>query len=335
MAGVTPQREKIAIIGGGIGALTSAYFLTDPLLAGRFEVTVYTMGWRLGGKGASGRNQDRQCRIEEHGLHIWFGTYHNAISLMRRCYAELGRTPDQPLATFEDAFKAQRRLVLLETVGNERRPWAIDFPDLPALGDGLTVLGLLQRLVDWVTRRLDSVRGLDRKRVLDFTDLASANELVRAMTANAAVTSSGIANLTARQLAQLLAEQVRSLDASSFGATFRLNIISGGLRLLARMVFDLLSPELPENDEARRIWTLVYLGTTFARGIIDDRLFEKGFDSVETVELCAWLASHSSFIGSADQQAADDPVFSSACLQAFYDASFSYIDGDAEKPNIL
>ena len=54
MAGVTPPREKIAIIGGGIGALTSAYFLTDPLLAGRFEVTVYTMGWRLGGKGASG-----------------------------------------------------------------------------------------------------------------------------------------------------------------------------------------------------------------------------------------------------------------------------------------
>ena len=122
------------------------------------------------------------------------------------------------------------------------------------------------------------------------------------MTANAA-------GLTARQLAQLLAEQVRSLDASSFGATFRLNVISGGLRLLARMAFDLLSPGLPENDEARRLWTIIYLGITAARGMIDDRLFERGFDVVETVELRAWLASHSSFIGSADQQAADDPVF--------------------------
>ena len=327
MAGVTPPREKICIIGGGIGALTSAYFLTDPQLAGRFEVTVYTMGWRLGGKGASGRNQHRQSRIEEHGLHIWFGTYHNAISLMRRCYAELGRTPDQPLATFEDAFKAQRRVVLLEAVGDQRRPWPIDFPDLPPLGDGLTVLGLLRRLIDWLTRRLDDVPGLDRRRVADFTDLASANDIVGAMTANAA-------GLTARQLAQLLAEQVRSLDASSFGATFRLNVISGGLRLLARMAFDLLSPGLPENDEARRLWTIIYLGITAARGMIDDRLFERGFDVVETVELRSWLASHSSFIGSADQQAADDPVFFSSCLQAFYDASFSYADGDAEKPNV-
>ena len=172
MAGVTPPRERICIIGGGIGALTSAYFLTDPQLAGRFEVTVYTMGWRLGGKGASGRNQHRQSRIEEHGLHIWFGTYHNAISLMRRCYAELGRTPDQPLATFEDAFKAQRRVVLLEAVGDQRRPWPIDFPELPPFGDGLTVLGLLRRLIDWLTRRLDDVPGLDRRRVADFTDLA-------------------------------------------------------------------------------------------------------------------------------------------------------------------
>ena len=131
-------------------------------------------------------------------------------------------------------------MVLLEAVGDKRRPWAIDFPDLPPLGDGLTVLGLLWRLIDWLTRRLDDVPGLDRRRLADFTDLAGANEIVEAMTANAA-------GLTAHHLAQLLAEQVRSLDASSFGATLRLNIISGGLRLLARMVFDVLEPGLPRT----------------------------------------------------------------------------------------
>ena len=40
-----------------MGALTAAYFLTDPAAEDQFDVTVYTMGWRLGGKGASGRNQ--------------------------------------------------------------------------------------------------------------------------------------------------------------------------------------------------------------------------------------------------------------------------------------
>ena len=50
--GAPATRQKIAIVGGGMGALTAAYWLTDPSLGGRYDVTVYTMGWRLGGKGA-------------------------------------------------------------------------------------------------------------------------------------------------------------------------------------------------------------------------------------------------------------------------------------------
>ena len=47
-----PQKTKIAILGGGLGAITTAFMLTDrPELRERFEVTVYQMGWRLGGKG--------------------------------------------------------------------------------------------------------------------------------------------------------------------------------------------------------------------------------------------------------------------------------------------
>ena len=44
------------------------------------------MGWRLGGKGASGRGV--ADRIEEHGLHLWMGFYENAFRLMRDCYEE-------------------------------------------------------------------------------------------------------------------------------------------------------------------------------------------------------------------------------------------------------
>ena len=47
---------------------------------------VYQMGWRLGGKGASGRNAAAQKRIEEHGLHVWPGFYHNAFHIMQVCY---------------------------------------------------------------------------------------------------------------------------------------------------------------------------------------------------------------------------------------------------------
>ena len=66
--------RKIAILGGGAGSLAAAHFLSAaPDWRERYEITVYQQGWRLGGKGASGRNAQLGQRIEEHGLHIWFG----------------------------------------------------------------------------------------------------------------------------------------------------------------------------------------------------------------------------------------------------------------------
>ncbi len=82
-------RIRVAVLGGGAGALSTALALTDPALEERYEVTVYQMGWRLGGKGASGRNAAFDERIEEHGIHVWFGFYDNAFRLLRSCYDTL------------------------------------------------------------------------------------------------------------------------------------------------------------------------------------------------------------------------------------------------------
>ncbi|HEX4759277.1 MAG TPA: NAD(P)-binding protein, partial [Thermoleophilaceae bacterium] len=50
-------REKIAVLGGGVGGMTAAFELTaTPQLRERYDVTVYQLGWRVGGQGASGRN---------------------------------------------------------------------------------------------------------------------------------------------------------------------------------------------------------------------------------------------------------------------------------------
>src|SRR5205823_3375511 len=84
-------KRKIAILGGGMGAMTAAFELTDrPGWQNHYDITVYQMGWRLGGKCASGRNLDPQLgkRIEEHGVHVWFGFYDNAFRMIKKCYAE-------------------------------------------------------------------------------------------------------------------------------------------------------------------------------------------------------------------------------------------------------
>lgn len=331
MAGMSDAAapKKIAIVGAGMGALTAAWWLTDPSLGGRYEVTVYTMGWRLGGKGASGRNQDRNGRIEEHGLHIWFGTYHNAIALMRRCYAELGRPPGAPLATFDCAFKPQRRLVLLEQVAGQSRHWTIDAPDLPSFGGGVTVLDLLRKLIGWLNGHVGGIPGLDQLRVADFSRTLHPLE-VEAITAMAG--PGGATYQTARHLTDSLAGQIQSLEA---GAPLPLvGVLSGGMRLLARMLFKLLQPLLPQDDTARRTWILANLAITCARGMLDDHLFEKGFDAVEGIEMRTWLAGHSSFDQPGDSPLADQLAFFSPCMQAFYDCSFSYVDGDAAQPNV-
>jgi uncharacterized protein with NAD-binding domain and iron-sulfur cluster len=121
--------QKIAILGGGVSSMTTAMELTeDPGWSDKYEITVYQLGWRLGGKGASGRNQDMYNRIEEHGLHLWFGFYDNAFDLMQRCYKANGRTLGSPLATWQEAFKPYDNVFLEEHVNGKWGHWPMRFP---------------------------------------------------------------------------------------------------------------------------------------------------------------------------------------------------------------
>jgi len=131
---------RVAIVGGGCAGMSAAFELSRPEHRGRFEVTVYQQGWRLGGKGASGRGERE--RIEEHGLHVWMGFYENAFRLVRECYAELGRDPEtQPLADWRDAFFPAPRLGLTERREDGGwKDWTALFPPMPGLpGDPLSI----------------------------------------------------------------------------------------------------------------------------------------------------------------------------------------------------
>ena len=85
------SRKKIAILGGGVAALTAALELTeqDPDQS-QYDITIYTLGWRLGGKCASRRDMDNYGRAYEHGLHVWAGFYDNAFHVIQILYKALG-----------------------------------------------------------------------------------------------------------------------------------------------------------------------------------------------------------------------------------------------------
>jgi uncharacterized protein with NAD-binding domain and iron-sulfur cluster len=163
-------KQKIAILGGGISALTAAFELTHSKeSADRYEITVYQVGHRLGGKGASGRNREHADRIEEHGLHILMGFYENTFRILRECYAELGRPAGAPLATVEDAFEPHSFITIAEEVQGKWEHWPLPFPPLPGKpGEGRVELPpppvAIRQILSWMRTAMNS-----SKELRDFT----------------------------------------------------------------------------------------------------------------------------------------------------------------------
>jgi uncharacterized protein with NAD-binding domain and iron-sulfur cluster len=166
----TPQH--IVILGGGPAGVAAAYWLSAPEQQGRFKVSLYVQGWRLGGKCASGRNLAEGNRIEEHGLHLLMGCYQNGFATMRCAYRDwraVKKDPDNPFQSWSDAFLPQRLISLMEQDGPGDPatwlPWNFPCPQTPGEpGDGPLVGGspqhdheeepLILRMSEWLKQNV-------------------------------------------------------------------------------------------------------------------------------------------------------------------------------------
>lgn len=320
----TPAR--VAIVGGGCAAMACAFELTRPEHQGAYQVTVYQMGWRLGGKGASGRGP--RGRIEEHGLHLWMGFYENAFRLMRETYAELDRQPGScPIATWEDAFKPAPAVSVAERVGEDWVPWIAHFPASPGLpGGGLrhdnpfTVRGYLVRALSLVVELLRSAQRDGPPR--DPAPPRPFDLLIDAL--DKAVSYGAVSTLVALTEAVLLAQStVQALTAAHEADETRLLRLIDAVALASRQI---LGSVVEGDPSLRRTWTVIDLILAIVRGAIRFGLLmdPRGFDAIDDYDWRAWLS-----LNGASQASVD-----SAFVRGIYDLTFAFKEGDPERPSL-
>jgi uncharacterized protein with NAD-binding domain and iron-sulfur cluster len=322
-------KTKVAVLGGGVGAITAAFELTAPHLRGRYDVTVYQPGWRLGGKCASGRGGP-DMRIEEHGLHIWFGFYANAFNMIQRCYDEWSPPKASPIKKWQQAFKQCNDIVLFESWRGRWHPWHLEFPhndvDVPGSGHDVSPWQFLHTLLEWLLSEWNLVRGktgtprADRPPVRRF-DVSwlprLAAEIGRAL--ERAYVTAYLEH--AFKVAAAHVERPTPGDHRHHHVGWVERLLTDFKHWFFRVA---LEPWI-EDDDVRRFAIMLDFWVTVVTGLVADEVFERGFRVLNDIDLWKWLRRHG-----AERLTLEHAAF----VQALYDLVFAYREGDKRRPDL-
>ena len=317
----TKARERIAVLGGGVGALSAAFYLTEQAgWSDKYEITVYQQGWRLGGKCASGRDMRPGYgdRIYEHGLHIFAGFYDQAFDLLRRAYEVLDRPSDHPNQTVWDAFTPQDTIALVDKDPNDiGQVWYMNFPvngDVP--GDDLSMAPLLVMIQRMVGALLTSTPGA-----------------FRATRAKAGHAVDGVEQFledTFTHLADFIHKAADELK--EMAAEFVLNQL---LRLLDQHISALHGGNWTPDEklDIDRMLLSAYLVQTILHGVAADDVIHEGYDALDKYEWSEWLYANALAVAKKQPRSWGDPAVRAGRLLAWapifsmYDYVFGFGNG--------
>jgi uncharacterized protein with NAD-binding domain and iron-sulfur cluster len=297
-----------------MAALSTAWRLSEPGSRDRFEsITVYQRGWRLGGKAASSRGP--HGRIEEHGLHIWLGSYENAFALLRECYAELDRQttdPAAPIRTWEDAIAPADNPGLADSWNGNWVLWHGTHPrddklpgDPDSSGHELTAVAFVERALRLVLAFADSLRDATPGRLM-----LSASPDPPAPPPSPPLDAALRATLAS--LLAVMDPQLAEAQAS--------DVLEHALVAVRNAI------DADNRVDHRRSWVLISLVIAAVRGIISDKLITDahGFGAINDEDFCDWILRHG----------AHPDVLDSAMVRGVYDLVFGYRDGDPRQPAV-
>ena len=325
---------KVAIVGGGCASIAAAFELSRPEHKGKYEITVYQVGWRIGGKGASGRGA--ADRIEEHGLHVWMGFYENAFRLLRECYAELNRDPKQcRFADWRDAFVTEPINGVLDKLSNGKwYPRLTQFPPTDGFpGDPLSEHNPFS-IRGYLIRGFQSLRVLLSASQLRSSQGSYGFDQVE----NSQEPGASTVEFILDNVSRILRYGVVGGIAGVIEATGLMQValefvpfVSEGIlirlcELIAESARAVLRPLIESDDEMRWIWEITDLVVASALGVLRFGLLNdpRGLDPLDQYEMREFLAMNG----------ASESTLRSSLLRGCYDLAFAYEDGDFSRPAI-
>jgi uncharacterized protein with NAD-binding domain and iron-sulfur cluster len=327
-------KRQIAIVGGGMAALATAFELTQRKdLLERFDITVYQMGWRLGGKGATGR--DRKGRVVEHGLHIWFGCYENAFRMLRTAYEEWKPLQHQKIKSRDEALKPQRDsaigagdsldIISLHWPCTPGEP-GVDVADLSPLACFFQMLRVMQCFYEQLAKPANFA---PRDLILDPGTVV----LIQSTGINISKYTHGkLADFgTETQVVSIPPENCLALardwalqlkDNAAIVNETQLRAFVAFLRNFAKKARD---PKLVCSPAGRFLTQLIDVGTAAIIGVVVDMMLGGvTVDDLDLMDFREWLAVCG---------AARDSIYGSPIVQALYDSMLEYCDGDRRCPS--
>lgn len=323
---------KVAIIGGGCAAITTAFELSRSELKGRFDITIYQPGWRLGGKGASGRGPSG--RIQEHGLHIWLGFYENAFRLLRECYEELSVDPGSfDVSDWRSAFIVENDVGLSSRSSKPGlHNWSATFPPRPGLpGDPISTAELLS-LPRYIARALDLLETLIKSTDSRRQDAGKSGGMADVGAAGFSARSIGgdprrllriITDLVGGSFAVSAAVLVEALAVLQVGLkmlpTALTNPLTDLAEWIAHHVRRWLERSLMAEPYFQHVWELMDIVVATVVGSLRAGLLTdpRGFDAIDDYDWREWLLLNG----------ASEKSVQSAFICGLYDLVMSYEDG--------
>ena len=306
-----PPKRRVAVLGGGPAALATAYYLARQV--DRYEVELFTLGWRLGGKCAAGRNEDYGNRIEEHGLHAFVGFYENAFRTMRDVYADAGLpiavgTPPYDYAAGEgpvaggfvgcpdvgvfDRFNDQWRYFATPQAFNGEVPGEIpEGGEDPKPNLCTAVCGALRQIAQ-DTGRLLGVEHTNRVAALEAEKeeqgfwaslVEDVKDFVDVETRGVREALEDLVEYVERLAIDAVAREIQCGSMLFKGIAVLLKFIRGALKKI-------LSEELEEDPEVFFIWQGLDVVLTAMIGLIESCTVD--FDTLDDYDLREWLLAN-------------------------------------------